>query len=109
MKKSPFYKSIENGKVMCELCPHYCKIAEGKHGICIIRKNINSELYLETYGKVSAVHFDPIEKKPLYHFYPGRITLSIGGIGCSFRCKFCQNWEIAQASPSDFTHLKEYF
>lgn len=84
----------EGNAVRCELCPHRCLIAAGKQGICRVRENRGGTLYAATYGKVSAVHLDPIEKKPLFHFHPGREILSIGSVGCNFRCLFCQNYPL---------------
>lgn len=108
MKKALFFENIENNKIQCKLCPHNCIINEGKTGVCRVRKNINAQLYSENYEKVSALHFDPIEKKPFYHFYPGTIILSIGSVGCNLRCKFCQNWEISQTSVTDYPSLNNY-
>ncbi len=82
--------------VRCRLCPHNCPIPEGKVGLCGVRVNIEGELKTLIYGVITAAHVDPIEKKPLYHFYPGSDIFSIGTAGCSFRCQFCQNWEISQ-------------
>ncbi|MCB0804339.1 MAG: AmmeMemoRadiSam system radical SAM enzyme [Bacteroidales bacterium] len=101
MKEALFY-SRENNAVRCHLCPHNCLIAEGKRGICRVRKNVNGKLIAETFGQVSAIHFDPIEKKPLYHFFPGTTILSVGSIGCNLQCRYCQNWEISQSNCDDF-------
>lgn len=98
MRECILYKK-EKGKkgfVRCIACAHRCLISEGKTGICGVRKNINGKLYLLVYGKVVAMHIDPIEKKPLYHFLPGSYAFSIGTVGCNFRCDFCQNWDISQ-------------
>ncbi len=81
----------EGGAVRCLLCPNDCLIAEGKRGICRVRENRGGVLHPLTYGKVSAAQLDPIEKKPLFHFHPGKDILSIGSAGCNFRCGFCQN------------------
>ncbi len=80
----------------CNLCPRRCIIPEEGVGVCKVRKNENGTLYSLNYGKLTAVHVDPIEKKPLFHFYPGSEILSIGSSGCNFMCKNCQNWEISQ-------------
>lgn len=96
MKEAMYYKKAEDGAVNCFLCPHNCRIAEGRTGTCRVRKNIGGNLYSMNYGRISSAGLDPIEKKPLYHFYPGSFIFSIGSIGCNFRCKFCQNWQIAQ-------------
>ncbi len=97
-----FYIKLEDKKVKCRLCPHECEISNGKFGICKVRINKNGELFTENYGLVSSVGFDPIEKKPLYHFYPGSEILSVGSIGCNLQCDFCQNWQISQISETDF-------
>jgi len=96
MKEALFWHAAENGKIGCELCPHLCQIADGKRGICGIRLAREGRLYAAAYGLISSAHIDPIEKKPLYHFYPGSQIFSIGGWGCNFKCSFCQNWTISQ-------------
>ena len=96
MKKALYYKKLDNHKVRCELCPQMCEIPEGKTGICFGRRNIDGELFAENYGHTVSLSMDPIEKKPLYHFYPGKDILSIGPNGCNLRCKFCQNYHISQ-------------
>ena len=90
-----FWKT-ESGKVRCFLCPHNCLISDGKNGVCIARTNSNGALYSRIYGEVTSYSMDPIEKKPLYHFYPGSSIYSVGTWGCNFKCLFCQNWEISQ-------------
>lgn len=99
MKEAMYYK-IEDDHVECRLCAHHCRIKEDKTGICRVRKNIGGKLYSLNYGKLTAIHDDPVEKKPLYHFMPGTRTLSLGSYGCNFACRFCQNYEIAQEQPS---------
>ena len=91
-----FYQKLENNKIRCNLCHHKCIISENKKGICFVRKNRNGILYSLVYGKVVASNIDPIEKKPLFHFYPGSMAYSIATVGCNFRCLHCQNWEISQ-------------
>jgi pyruvate formate lyase activating enzyme len=108
MKTALFYNKLDNGKVQCHLCPHNCILTDGKLGICGVRRNTGGNLYSETYEKVSAIHFDPIEKKPLYHFLPGKIILSIGSVGCNLSCSFCQNCDISQVTVDDFTWFKHY-
>lgn len=88
----------EGGAVRCVLCPHRCLISEGKQGNCKVRENRGGRLFALTYGKVSAVQFDPVEKKPLYHFHPGKPILSIGSVGCNFHCGFCQNYHLVEKS-----------
>ena len=108
MKTAQFYHIREDGKLQCLLCPHLCTPAEGKAGKCRVRRHVNGEMISETYQKVSAVHYDPIEKKPLYHFYPGSTILSIGSIGCNLNCSFCQNCDISTADFSGSSWCKEY-
>jgi len=95
MSEAMFWSAAEHGTVKCRLCPHNCKIPENSTGLCGVRRNIDGKLYAESYGKVSAVALDPIEKKPLYMFHPGKRILSIGGFGCNLRCPFCQNSDIS--------------
>jgi len=89
----------EGKAVRCALCPHRCMIVTGAAGLCGIRKNMGGELVASTYGKVAALAVDPIEKKPLYHFFPGASILSIGAQGCSFNCEFCQNHHLIHGQP----------
>ena len=98
MHESYLYKKLKNKRVQCQTCHHRCIISEGKRGICGVRENQKGKLYLLVYGKAIAVHIDPIEKKPFYHFLPGTYSLSIATVGCNFRCMYCQNWQISQAS-----------
>jgi pyruvate formate lyase activating enzyme len=93
-----FYEVRDDGKLQCHLCPHNCVIADGKFGFCQVRRNEGGELVLPFYGAASALGVDPIEKKPLYHFYPGKPILSIGFLGCFLRCPFCQNYRISQST-----------
>ncbi len=86
-----------DGRMSCLLCPNYCLIAEGETGLCLGRGLRGGRPSLLTYGKVVAANVDPIEKKPLYHFYPGRPILSVGTFGCNLRCRFCQNSDLSQA------------
>jgi len=95
MNEAMHWASGENGAVNCALCPHNCKIPEISAGLCGVRRNVGGKLYAESYGKISAVALDPIEKKPLYMFHPGKRVLSIGGFGCNLRCPFCQNSDIS--------------
>jgi len=96
MKSSEWFEKKGGNTIRCTLCPHYCTIREGKTGICHVRSNENGVLVSDNYGKLSAVHSDPIEKKPLYHYFPGSQIFSIGSVGCNLRCLFCQNCEISQ-------------
>jgi len=86
----------EGERLECYLCPHHCRIAPNKMGICGVRQNRNGRLYSLIYGQVSAMHVDPMEKKPLFHFHPGQPVLSLGSIGCNLSCLHCQNYSISQ-------------
>ncbi len=97
LKDARLWTPREGGKVACSLCSHRCEIAAGRSGICGVRWNQEGTLVTRAYGEVIAIHVDPIEKKPLHHFYPGSKALSIATEGCNFRCAFCQNWQISQA------------
>jgi len=97
MHEARQYTKKENNVVQCSLFSHRCTIAHGKHGICGVRKNEGGVLYATTYGLVSAEAVDPIEKKPLFHYLPGTLSYSLGGVGCNFRCEHCQNWHISHA------------
>ncbi len=83
-------------RITCKLCSHYCQLKEGQTGVCGVNKNVGGKLVNLVYGKIAALHIDPIEKKPLYHFLPGTTALSIGTVGCNMQCSFCQNWQISQ-------------
>ena len=108
MKEASYYNTLTNGLVRCTLCPHLCLIAENERGICNVRKNISGRLYSEYFEKVTSLGFDPIEKKPLYHFYPGSKILSVGTIGCNMKCLFCQNYRISQSEVENIGVLKTY-
>jgi len=99
VKEALLYEKLDNHRVRCQLCHHFCLIQEGKRGVCRVRQNINGVLYTLVYGKVIAAHIDPVEKKPLFHFFPGSFAYSIATLGCNFHCQWCQNWEISQAFP----------
>ena len=96
MKEAIYWKSLDEGRVQCVLCPHKCIIGEGKTGICGVRKNVSGVLYSLVWAKSVAASVDPIEKKPLFHFYPGTTAFSIATVGCNMRCRFCQNSDISQ-------------
>ena len=98
MKEALFYEKRGDGSVRCTLCPHYCKIDDGEFGICAVRQNRGGTLYAMSYEKAIATHIDPIEKKPLFHVYPGSKSFSIATVGCNFSCEFCQNHDISQAT-----------
>ncbi|MHB1340955.1 MAG: AmmeMemoRadiSam system radical SAM enzyme [Coriobacteriia bacterium] len=88
-------------RVRCLLCPHDCRIAPDGHGVCGVRENQDGRLIALTYGRVSSVAVDPIEKKPVFHYRPGTKALSLGSVGCTMRCAHCQNWQISRAAPAD--------
>ena len=99
-----YYKKSDDGRIECQLCPHHCRMADGKTGRCRSRKNKGGVLVSEVYGKPCSLAIDPIEKKPLYHFHPGTTCLSMACTGCNFRCLNCQNYEISQVQPSEVDH-----
>ena len=101
-----YYTKLKDGAVECQLCPHHCRIVNGKTGVCRSRRNEDGVLVSEVYGKPCSLAIDPIEKKPLYHFHPGTQCLSIACTGCNFRCLNCQNHEISQVSPDDVNHYE---
>ncbi len=105
MKEALFYSKLSSGKVKCTLCYNHCLIEKGSYGSCLARKNMGGKLYSMVYGKIAALHIDPIEKKPLYHFMPGTKTYSIGTCGCNFHCKFCQNYEISQTITENYPFI----
>lgn len=96
MKEVAFYEKREDKLVQCHVCPHNCKIKPGEKGRCQVRVNDNGILEAHNYGQVGAFALDPIEKKPLFHFYPGSKILSLGTYGCNFSCGFCQNWQLVK-------------
>ncbi len=95
------YEKLDNHRVRCGLCAHQCKIASSQYGICGVRQNRDGVLTSRVYGQAIAANVDPIEKKPLYHFFPGSFSFSVATVGCNFKCGFCQNWQISQVSPKD--------
>ena len=97
IREAMLVEAGEGGTVRCRLCAHRCAIAPGRFGTCGVRENRGGTLVTHAYGDLIAVHVDPIEKKPLFHFLPGTTSMSIAAAGCNFRCGFCQNWEISQA------------
>lgn len=95
------WKTIDKNTVQCNLCPNQCILTNGNRGICKARQCIDGKLYSLVYGRIAAYHIDPIEKKPLYHFLPGKDALSVATAGCNFSCKFCQNWQLSQSQPEE--------
>jgi pyruvate formate lyase activating enzyme len=96
-----YWSKQKDGRIKCELCPRYCSLADGQRGLCYVRVRYNDQMYLDTYGRSSGFCIDPIEKKPLNHFYPGTPVLSFGTAGCNLTCKFCQNHEISKSRKID--------
>jgi len=102
------YWAPEGDTARCALCPHRCRIAPGKAGICGVRENRGGTLFAATYGKAAAIAVDPVEKKPLFHFHPGARILSIGSVGCNFRCEFCQNFHLVlRQAPLEEVRIKD--
>lgn len=101
LHEADYYKLLSEGEIACCLCPQQCRLAAGKSGFCKIRTNRDGKLVTSNYGQISSISLDPIEKKPLYHYYPGKPILSVGTIGCNLACRFCQNWQISrEKSPT---------
>jgi pyruvate formate lyase activating enzyme len=104
--EAKWWEPTDNGKILCTLCPRYCKIGEGQPGFCYIRQNKNGRLITLGYASPTGFAIDPVEKKPLNHFLPGTKILSFGTAGCNLGCKFCQNWSISKAKLDDINSLK---
>jgi pyruvate formate lyase activating enzyme len=100
-----WWQPTEHNKILCTLCPRYCKIGSGQSGFCFIRKNIDGQLFTSGYGHPTGFAIDPVEKKPLNHFFPGTEILSFGTAGCNLGCKFCQNWSMSKAKLDDLNAL----
>jgi pyruvate formate lyase activating enzyme len=96
-----YWHTLDDNRVMCDLCPRACKLHEGQAGLCFVRENRKGKIVLTTYGRSSGYCVDPIEKKPLNHFLPGTPVLSFGTAGCNLACKFCQNWDISKSREVD--------
>ena len=92
-----WWQALDDGRVQCNLCPRQCRMHDGQRGFCFVRMNQGGRVVLTTYGRSSGFCVDPIEKKPLHHFYPGSSVLSFGTAGCNLGCRFCQNWDISKA------------
>jgi pyruvate formate lyase activating enzyme len=108
MHEARYYIRLSDTQVRCDLCPHQCVISERKTGQCKVRTMQDGKLISDNYGRLSAIATDPIEKKPLYHFYPGERILSIGSVGCNMHCKNCQNENISQCITISADRLNEY-
>jgi pyruvate formate lyase activating enzyme len=96
-----WWHRLEDGRMQCDLCPRDCRLHEGQRGACFVRQRVGDQMVLTTYGRSSGFCIDPIEKKPLNHFYPGSSVLSFGTAGCNLACKFCQNWDISKSRDMD--------
>ena len=104
-KTADYFSRLDQGAVMCTLCPHRCRLSPGDRSLCRSRVNLDGTLYSLAYGNACSANVDPIEKKPLYHFLPATTAFSIAAAGCNFRCLNCQNWEISQVRPEDVRHI----
>ena len=96
-----YWHLLDDGRIQCDLCPRFCKLREGQRGLCFVRGRLNDTMVLTTYGRSSGFCVDPIEKKPLNHFYPGTSVFSFGTAGCNLACKFCQNWDMSKSREFD--------
>ncbi|MBD8526612.1 AmmeMemoRadiSam system radical SAM enzyme [Pseudomarimonas arenosa] len=96
-----WWHRLDDGRIACDLCPRDCKLREGQRGACFVRQVEDGQMWLTSYGRSSGFCIDPIEKKPLNHFYPGSSVLSFGTAGCNLACKFCQNWDISKSREVD--------
>lgn len=100
-----YYKKLENGGVECILCPRHCRVTDLERGYCGVRENRKDVYHTLVYGRPCAVNIDPIEKKPLFHFYPGTTAFSLATAGCNCNCKFCQNYDISQSRPEQTDNM----
>lgn len=107
MKEAILYQKLGNGQVLCQLCAHYCQIARGKQGVCRVRENRDGRLYTSAFGRTVSKNVDPIEKKPLFHFFPGSTSYSIATHGCNFHCQYCTNWQVSQLSNERFETVSD--
>ena len=96
-----YWHAIDDHRVQCDICPRHCRLREGQRGLCYVRQCISDQVQLVSYGRSSGFCVDPIEKKPLNHFYPGSAVLSFGTAGCNLACKFCQNWDMSKSRQMD--------
>ncbi len=96
-----YWHQLDNGQIQCDVCPRHCRLREGQRGLCYVRQRLDDEVKLVSYGRSSGFCIDPIEKKPLNHFYPGSSVLSFGTAGCNLACKFCQNWDMSKSREMD--------
>ncbi len=96
-----FYSKLSKQRVRCALCPRACVVNDGERGVCSVRENRGGVYYTLLHGRARAIHVDPIEKKPLFHYLPGTHALSVGGVGCNLQCIFCQNWDLSRSAPEE--------
>ncbi len=96
-----YWHRCDDDRIQCDICPRACKLHEGQRGLCFVRGRVDNQIVLATYGRSSGFCVDPIEKKPLNHFFPGSSVLSFGTAGCNLACKFCQNWDISKSREMD--------
>ena len=96
-----YWHKLSDTRIQCDMCPRFCKLHEGQRGLCFIRQNSNDQIVMTSYGRSSGFAVDPVEKKPLNHFYPGTPVFSFGTAGCNLACKFCQNWDISKSREMD--------
>jgi pyruvate formate lyase activating enzyme len=101
MHPAKYWHALDNGRIQCDVCPRDCTLSDGQRGLCFVRKREGDAMVLTTYGRSSGFCVDPIEKKPLAHFFPGTSVLSFGTAGCNLSCKFCQNWDISKSREMD--------
>ncbi len=101
-----YYKKLDEGGIECGICPRNCRITDLERGYCGVRENRDDKYYTLVYGLPCAFNIDPIEKKPLYHFYPGTSAFSLATAGCNSNCKFCQNWDISQSRPEQTKNIE---
>jgi pyruvate formate lyase activating enzyme len=96
-----YWHRLDDGRIQCDVCPRFCRLRDGQRGMCFVRAREGDQIVLTTYGRSSGFCIDPVEKKPLNHFYPGTSVLSFGTAGCNLACKFCQNWDISKSREID--------
>ena len=99
--RAEYWHDLSDGRIQCDLCPRFCKLHDEQRGLCFVRQNKQQQIVLTSYGRSSGFAVDPIEKKPLNHFYPGTSVFSFGTAGCNLACKFCQNWDISKSRQMD--------
>ena len=107
MREARYYRPEVENRAQCLLCPKFCNLGQGQKGFCRVRKNVGGKIYALNYGEISSYGLDPVEKKPLYHFFLGKDIFSIGTYGCNLGCGFCQNWQIAHGDPKTITMTPE--